>query len=151
MRLIALTLAFSSYAGLAACPNLEGKYATCRSTTGAMNGSRDMVVTQETKDGITTYTMTMTYDENEVRDTEVLIADGKLYTHTETDTPMGEVTTTTVSTCANDALEGAQTVAIQGQEIVNLKQVTTKKDAAMESRVSGSVFGQDIEDTLICE
>ena len=79
MRLLAVALMLSSFSAFAACPDLSGKYAVCRSTTGQSSGSTDMVVTQVTKNGVTTYTLVSTDDESQDRTTETLKADGKTY------------------------------------------------------------------------
>lgn len=152
MRFIAIVLAFSSVSAFAAtCPNLAGKYASCRSTTGAASGSTDMVITQKTVNGVTTYTATSTDDETQERESTEMIADGKSRTETQEDPNMGTVTTTTVYTCSVVKIVGNQTVSIQGQDIVSIDQEIQKKGNTLEIDMNGQLFGQSIQDTIICE
>ena len=151
MRLLAVVVAFSSFSAFAACPNLAGKYSACRSTSGTMSGSNDVVVTQKVKNGITTYTITSTDDESQERSTEELIADGKTRTTKETDPDMGEIVSTSTYSCSGVKVVGKQTMSVQGEILMDMTQEIQKKNATVEIDMYGNAFGQEMQDTLICE
>lgn len=151
MRSLAFVLAFSSFSAFAACPNLAGNYSACRSTTGATSGSTDVVVTQSVKDGITTYSITSTDDETHERDTDQMIADGKTRTQTGTDPNMGEVSISLTYKCSDVKVIGTEVITIQGQEIANVTEEVQKKGNTLEIDMNGTVFGENYQDTLVCQ
>lgn len=151
MRSLAIALAFTSYSALAACPKLEGTYAACRSTTGSMSESTEMVVTQKTKNGITTYTVTSTDSESQERKSEDMIADGKTRTETQNDPELGEITASMTFTCSGPKVVGDMSVIAQGTPLIELHQEVSKNGSALEMDYAGTIFGMEFTDTLICE
>jgi hypothetical protein len=151
MRSLAIVLALSSFSAVAACPNLAGKYASCRSMTGGEGGSTDVVITQKEENGITTYTITSTDNESQERETENMVVDGKTYTETENDPNLGEITTSTTYSCGDDKVVGKDVISWQGQEIANIDEEIMKNGNAVEINMTGTVFGQDANEQMVCE
>ncbi len=150
MRLLAALIAFSSFSAFA-CPNLSGTYATCRSTTGSMDGSTELVVTQNTANGVTTYTLSAISGENNERETEELVADGKTRSETAQDPTYGEVKASITYTCVGSSLVGNENLQMQGQAVMDINHETTKSGNTITRKYSGMLFGYPFEDTLICE
>ena len=100
MRSLAISLAFFSFSAFAACPKLAGTYAACRSTTGAMSESTDMVITQKVQNGVTVYTVTSTDNESEERKSEEWIADGKTRSETTENPEVGTITASMMFKCS---------------------------------------------------
>ncbi len=151
MRVIAFALVFSSFSAIAACPDLAGTYSICRSATGASNGSSDMVVTQTVNNGVTTYTFTSTDDDTQERITTTAIADGKPRTTVENDPNWGEFQSTEIYSCSDGKVVGNLDVKLQGQEIVVLDMESHKNGDSLEIDSNGMIFGQNIQDKVICE
>lgn len=152
MRLLAIALMLSSVTVFAACPDLSGKYAVCRSTTGESPGSTDMIVTQATKNGVTTYTIVSTDDETQERTTQSLKADGKTYTEIE-DVPETDMKMKTLSTvtCVGNTIQESISAFIGDDELANVNAVSTKSGNTLTTVMTGTIFGSDINDTIICE
>ncbi len=150
MRVLAAIIAFSSFSAFAACPNLAGTYATCRSTTGSVPGSTDMVISQKIQNGVTVYTITSTDDESHERESEEVYADGKTRTHTE-ESEIGQVVASITYTCSGVKVIGKQSLTVAGEALLDMTTEVQKKGAALEMDYTGSAFGQAFEDTLICE
>lgn len=150
MRTLAIALALVSTSALA-CPNLAGTYATCRSTTGASTGSTDVVVAQKVVNGVTVYSVTSTDDESQERETEEMIADGKTRTETESSPETGEIVLSATYKCSGDALIGTQSVVWQNAPVADIDQNITKSGNTLTIAISGQAFGQEMQDTLVCE
>ncbi|MFL5785276.1 MAG: hypothetical protein ACJ76H_11735 [Bacteriovoracaceae bacterium] len=151
MRSLAIVLALSSFSAVAACPNLAGKYASCRSMTGGEGGSTDVVVTQKEENGVTTYTITSTNDESQERETEEMIVDGQVHTQTTNDPNVGEITSSETYTCGDNKVLGTEIVSMQGQEIASLNVEVLRNGNAMEMNITGTVFGQEASEQMVCE
>lgn len=151
MRLLATLIALTSFSAIAACPNLSGTYATCRSTTGAISGSTDMVVTQKIENGVTIYTMTSTDAETQERKSDEMVADGKTYSETTNDPELGEVVASLRFACSGPQLVGNLSVLAEGSPLMVINQEIQKNGSALEMDYSGSLFGMEFTDTLICE
>lgn len=151
MRSLALATLLISFSSIAACPNLAGKYANCRSTTGAIGGSTELVVTQKIENGATIYSFTSVDDETHERDTDEMLADGKTRSETANDPNYGEVKVSLTYSCVGNALVGNENVLMQGQTFLDLNHTTTKSGNTLTRKYTGSVVGQSLEDTLICE
>jgi hypothetical protein len=151
MRFIALLVLVSSFSALA-CPNLAGKYAVCRSTTGVRAGSSDTIITQSVQNGITVYSITATDEDTQERETTILRADGRNYTTSETDEETGwTMQTTTSARCAGNMLKITATVRMEGQEFARLTMDITRNGRQMIEVVKGQMMGMPVEDRIICE
>lgn len=151
MRLLATLFAFTSFSAIAACPNLSGTYATCRSTTGAMSGLTDMVVTQKNVNGVTLYTMTSTDNESQERTTDEIVADGITHSDTTIDPELGEVVGSFTYACSGPKLTGNVSVIASGSPLMEVNMEIQKKGSLLEMDYSGTAFGVGFSDTLICE
>jgi hypothetical protein len=152
MRPLLLALVLSTTSAFAACPDLSGKYPVCRSTTGQSSGSTDNVYTQKTVNGVTTYTMTSTSNDDHQTTTDSVQADGRIYTSTQTD-PETNMTITMSQryTCGNGTLLGSANISMQNEAIGNLNTVTTKAGKTLTMKMTGNLMGQDVSDSIICE
>ncbi|MBY0517196.1 MAG: hypothetical protein K2P81_09820 [Bacteriovoracaceae bacterium] len=151
MRSTLALIAFISTSAFA-CPNLTGSYTVCRSTTGATEGSSDVVVTQSVVNGATVYSLTSTDDETQERSSDSVIADGQVRTISETDSQSGLViVTSTQASCVGNALVLKTSSSIQGQEIANVNMTVSKSGNTLSQVVSGQAFGQPINDTVNCQ
>lgn len=151
MRSLAIVLAFSSVSAFAACPNLAGTYATCRSTTGSMDGSTDLVITQKTVNRITTYTMTSTNDRTQERETEEIVADGKTRSETQNDPEFGDVVASVTFSCSGPKMTGNVSISMNGGSIFDYSQEVQKKGSTLEIDYFGTLVGMPFQDTVICE
>src|SRR5665648_853133 len=88
MRASALVLFFVSLPAFA-CPDLTGKYGTCRVISGNGSGAYDLEVTQVIKNRAMEYTWIATDAATHERETQVYRADGKTNTQTERDPETG--------------------------------------------------------------
>jgi hypothetical protein len=151
MRFVAFALAVFSFNAFA-CPNLAGKYAVCRSTTGVRSGSSDTIITQSVVQGVTIFEVTATDEDTQERETTIFRADGRNYTRTETDTESGwTMQTTTNARCAGNALKISTIGVIEGQEFIRLNMDVTKNGRQMIQVVKGQMMGMPVEDRIICE
>ena len=148
MRFIGLALAFASFSAMA-CPNLSGSYARCVSASGQGN-TTDSVVTQSATGGVTTYTVTETDDESGERSTTQVVADGVARTETDTsgDFPVTSVTTTS---CQGDALVINVVMSVSGTDIGNIDMNSQRSGNVLTHVMSGSIMGQEISDTIVCQ
>ncbi|MGE3609794.1 MAG: hypothetical protein AB7I27_09440 [Bacteriovoracaceae bacterium] len=152
MKVFFVAALLISTSAFAACPNLAGHYANCRSTTGQSAGSRDLDISQSTSNGITTYTVTSTSNEDQQRTTDTVVADGRTYTATNTDESTGmTMQTQTTNACVGDSLRMTVVALMQSQQVGNVTVMVTKKGTQIVQAFQGQVFGQSMNDTLICE
>ncbi len=151
MRTLALATLLVSFSSIAACPNLAGTYATCRSTTGNIGGSTELVVTQKIENGATIYTLTSVDDESHERDTDEMIADGKTRSETANDPNYGEVRVSITYKCVGNKLVGNENLVVQDSPFLDLNHETTKSGNTLTRKYTGTVVGEPINDTLICE
>lgn len=151
MKFLVSTLVLISTSAFA-CPNLAGKYKACRSTTGQSTNTIDIEMTQTTKNGITTFKMISTDLETNERMTETYIADGKTKIEENKDPETGIIIKTrTTTTCMGDAVKIILVPEIEAQEVGNMTAMLTKVNTQMIQKMSGQIFGERIEDTVICE
>lgn len=151
MRLIVIAGLFSSLSAMA-CPDLAGTYTTCRSLTGNTSGSTDMVITQSTQNKVTTYTVVSTDSETNERETETYRADGKINSSTITDPDSGiAVTMSSVVKCANNALNLNMKVSMSGEQVADMNSSMSKSNKQLTIKMTGTNFGEEINETLICE
>ncbi len=136
---------------MAACPNLAGTYATCRSTTGSIGGSTELVVTQNTTNGVTVYTFSSIDDETHERDADEMIADGKTRSETAQDPNYGELKASITYKCTGSSLVGNENLLMEGETFMDINHETTKSGNTLTRKYTGVVIGYPIEDTLICE
>lgn len=149
MRLFILLFAFTALSAIA-CPNLAGQYAVCRSTTGAVNGATDVIISQRIDNGVVIYTITTTDAETGERDTTEMAANGQIYTTNEP-TPEGVITTTSSLSCAGEELNLVSSSTFAGEEFATVDVAMTRAGGALHQAFTGFVFGQPFEDILICE
>jgi hypothetical protein len=116
MQLATFFLLFIS-SSLLACPDLSGEYLECRPTTGHSTGSRDMVVTQSSLDGVTTYVASATNSQTHERETETYQADGLLKVEEVTDPDNGnKIQISSIISCLDEKLSIFVTVTKNGKE-----------------------------------
>jgi hypothetical protein len=116
MQVVIFFLLFIS-SSLFACPDLSGEYLECRPTTGHSTGSRDMVVTQSSHDGVTTYVASATNSQTNEQETASYKADGLLKVEEVTDPENGNrIQISSVISCLNEKLSIFATVTTNGKE-----------------------------------
>lgn len=143
--LIAVSLLFSTPV-FAACPDLTSRAAVCRSTTGQVSGNENQIITQQTVDGVTSYT----FSSDSATDT--YIADGKSRREmiVDPDTGITLLNATTV-TCKNAALLEHTTSFLDGQFLGVMDVTTTKSDGVITRVFEGLRWGRDVDDTIVCK
>ncbi len=151
MRSLALATLLISFSSIAACPNLAGSYATCRSSTGSIGGSTELVVTQATTAGVTTYTFSSIDDETHERDADEMIADGKTRSETAQDPNYGEIKASITYKCSGNSMIGNENVLVDGQTFMDINHETVKSGNTLTRKYSGEAVGFPFDDTLICE
>jgi len=151
MRAFTLVFALVSLPALA-CPQLSGKYASCRSTTAETEGTSDVVMTQKIVNNITHYAMTFTSDETQERLTETYITDGKKRV---VKSPVDETGTIlkseTISSCKGEELHVEIKAFMNDQEVGDIKIKVSKSGSTMTQVFSGNVFGETVNDTAVCK
>ncbi len=153
MRVLFSAFIFLSVSAYAACPNLTGNFKMCLPDPNDGTGSSDMVVTQSFKNGVTTYSMTSTDIRSHDRSTEVYVADGNVRTTTQTDPDTGIVFVTSLSaTCdADNNLTGVLKVTANDEDFAIINMSVKKVGQRMITKTSGSIIGQDVNQTTTCE
>lgn len=147
--LLAAIITFSTSAF--ACPNLAGKYATCRSTTGQTGGSTDVVVNQKIENGTTVYTIESTNDEQE-REKNIFYADGKVYGGTYTDPETNQNFDIRVaSQCEGNSLHTAMAIIHQNQAVFLSEAFASKTGNTLTQKITITTAQGKFEDTVICE
>lgn len=152
MRFLALSVLLMS-ASAFACPDLSGKYLTCRSETGASSGSSDMIITQKIENRASVFTMSSTDNETQERMTETYRADGKTVTASETDpsTGMTAELATTVTCNGTKSLEIKMKLTLAGEEMALINSSITKTGKTLKMISRSVSMGQESTETLICE
>lgn len=150
MRFLLIASLFVSSTAFA-CPNLAGKYASCRSTTGQTSGSSDVVITQGITNRITTFVVTMT-DENQDRSTHTYKADGKV-TKEEIKDPDSDLVIQTLSTasCTNTAFTVKSEVKYGGEIAITLATKMYKNGKQLIIENSGYDGETNYSEKQICE
>jgi hypothetical protein len=80
-----------------------------------------------------------------------MIVDGQVHTQTTNDPTAGEITSSETYTCGDNKILGTETVIWQGQEVATLNVEVLKNGNVMEMNISGTVFGQDASEQMVCE
>ena len=145
MRSLFLASLFVSASAMA-CPDLSGKYATCKQSDGTIT-TTDMVITQSVQSGVTVYSTTSTDTETGETATDELITNGNVVSETD---ELG-VTSNISTSCEGDAVVMNVNLQFEGRELGNAKIVTKKEGNALVSRTSGSFDGESMEDVSVCE
>lgn len=155
MRTLILGLALVSTSAFAqdfaACPNLAGKYAACRDQAGRP-GSKDIVITQTLKNGITTYTLASTDASTNERETETFRADGKTVVRSEKDPETGAVfaLATTVRCAGNNVIMDMK-VTYGNEELSNVTTTVARVGTQLTQVTKGSSMGESVDETMVCE
>ncbi len=144
MRFIALVSILLSTSVLA-CPNLAGRYAACRSTTGATGGSSDVVITQRASGGVTTYTVVSTDDEDGTRETETMVADGRARSETSEG-----LTITMIATCPGNSLQVSVAAKQGNRDLGTVRTSSSKQGNEIRHVIRGRIMNQPINDTVVC-
>lgn len=135
-----------------ACPDLVSTTLRCLSTTHQTSGNVDQKISQQTVNGITTYTFNYVSLQTQEEITEVLIADGKARRETQVDPDSGiSLLSATTVTCAQNKLLTHTTFFVDGQFLGILDKEITKSGNIITNKIEGALFGRDVSDTLICE
>lgn len=151
MHLLALSFMMFSFTALA-CPQLKGNYATCRSTTGMLAGSSDMLVTQALQQGVTVYGITYTDDETRLRESFSYRADGRTYTESKVDPESGWVMQSIISSrCAGNTLKIKITDKLNGQIFAESSNDITRQGDRLIQKFKASLMGETLNDEVICQ
>lgn len=150
MRALALTFAFLS-TSVFACPNLAGKYASCRTISGPDSTLMDVEITQTVRNRITTYVIKATDEYNE-RVTETYKADGKVVKEEVVDPDSGsKLQTLSTFTCSPTIFTVKSELKLDGELMMSLISNYTKSENQVKI-VSVQDDGMEkIERTQICE
>ena len=153
MRTLMLTLAlFSTSAFAVNCPNLTGKYLKCTSTTGTTEGSTNFEVSQKLVNGYNHYTLTYTDDGTQERKTDLYKADGKTYVESQTDPENGITLKVEMrTTCGNGQVVSRSNIWMQNESLGSLTVTVTKSGKVLSQNVEGTVMGEEVNDTVLCE
>lgn len=150
MKFLALSAMILSFSAMAACPDLSGTYASCRSNTGEVN--QGPTISQNISNGVTTYTVVSIDPETGLEITESYIADGLLRVATETDAETGmTLSMGAQATCTGNALSINVQVASQDQEFANLNLKVTKVGGQMTTVTNGTTMGETVNEIEVCE
>ncbi|HXH73484.1 MAG TPA: hypothetical protein VNJ08_00865 [Bacteriovoracaceae bacterium] len=145
MHLIALGL-------LLACPDLTGKYATCRSTTGNSTGASDLEVSQVIKNGASEYTISSIDSSSHERESLSYRADGKTHVQTETDPDSGTILSlATTVTCVGKELRSKMVLTYGGEIYSTLTTKITREGKTLTQVVKGLNMGENINETIVCD
>lgn len=150
MKLLALSALLFSFSAIAACPNLSGTYASCKSNTGEVNAGP--TISQTVSNGVTTYTVLSIDEETGTEINEAYIADGVMRVETATDDETGMVLSLgTQATCTGNTLSLNVQVSSQDQNYANLHLKITKNGSQMTTITTGSTMGEEVNETEVCE
>lgn len=115
MRFIATALLLASGSALA-CPQLEGKYASCQKDPATGMNEYRLQITQRTWRRITTFTMTSVDLVTGEKEIETYKTDGKTYVINETDPDSGvTVSMSTTASCTSDSLNTVMVLSYEGE------------------------------------
>ena len=140
LPLIALFITTSVFA----CPDLSGKYKSCKSTSG--EATEGVTFSQTTISGVTIYSTESINSETGESEIDSIAADGVVRSQTEDD----GYQSSSKAYCKGDTLvmEGTfQQGKTSGTTIAEVRKV----DGKLTTKVSAKVAGQDYQDTMICE
>lgn len=134
MRIILLLGFFISLQTLA-CPDLQGFYKTCVSSTGAMSPVKDLRITQV--GNAYTFSSEVTTD---------FVADGVTRTSEQ-----GQFKTSQTYFCENNTLVGISKISMNGMPMGEFRMDVTKAGNILSTDMSGTLFGNNVYDTQTCE
>lgn len=149
MRTLALAFSILTLPAFA-CPNLAGKYATCRSSTGATGGTSNLVVTQKVINNVTHFTIVSTDDDTRERITETYIADGKKRVASQSEDGF-TIKTETIASCKGAELNLSIKAFLNTDLMADMKMKVTKNGTTMTQVATGTSMGEPIKDTVICK
>lgn len=152
MRTMLLAFVFSASSAFAVdCPNLTGKYLKCVSTTGATEGSSDLIVTQKLVNGYNHYTLTSTSDAQETT-TETYKADGRTYVSTQKDPDSGlTIKSEQRTTCGNGVVVSRSNIWMETEPMGSVTVTVSKSGKVMTQVISGTILGEEVSDKVLCE
>lgn len=150
MKLTVLLAAFVSFSAVASCPNLAGTYSTCVSSSGEISTLSS--ISQTNSGGVTVYTITAINEETGAEEKQVIAADGIPQSSSTTDPDSGMVIESTqTASCNNNALIADASFSVDSQAIGDLKLTYTKSGTVLKGVVEGTIFGQEVNETITCE
>jgi hypothetical protein len=151
MRILLSALVLVSTSALA-CPELAGRYAACRSTTGNSSGSSDVVVTQATQNGAMNYKIEETDDETHERNQNLIVADGKVYTSNDIDPDTGVAYDTSFSAhCMGQILHISISTSSNGTTLATSDIQVSKSGSRLIQKMRMATEGYSQEETIVCE
>lgn len=134
-----------------ACPDLSGKYAVCRSLNDNSVLSTDMIVTQTTRNKITTFNVAATNASTQERETEIYKADGRISTDIFRDPDTGmSLETKTVAVCKGATLDINVEVKLDGELFGTSKVKVTRNGPELVMETLYNTDGEEKTDTEIC-
>lgn len=146
--LFALTVCTTAFA----CPDLSGTYARCQSNLpDSQSNSTDVVLTQNVLNGVSVFELTETAETTGERETSTFAADG--ITHVGEQAPDGIPVSAnvTIACRGNAALTFQNDILISGQPVGVLHIEVTKEGGRLFKRMSGNLFGTEINEEIVCE
>jgi hypothetical protein len=126
MRLLVIASFFISL-NVWACPELEGEYATCYSTTGRSAGSQDMVISQSVENSVTSYHLSFINNDTNHRYKLVFTANGLPNLISIKDPDFGvKFDFSFVTTCKNNTLKVKTKIKLQGESIAYSESIVSR-------------------------
>lgn len=153
MRTLMLTLLLTTTSAFAVnCPNLTGKYLKCTSTTGETEGSSDFEVSQKLVNGYNHYTLSYIDDGTQERRTDLYKADGRTYVDSQQDPETGlTLKVDQRTTCGNGQVVSRSNIWLQNESLGSLTVTVTKSGKVLTQIVEGTMMGESVKDTVLCE
>lgn len=133
MRVILLGLLITLPA--LACPDLQGFYKTCTSSTGAMSPVSNLTISQT--GNAYTFSSEVSVD---------FIADGVTRISEQ-----GQFKTSQKYFCENNTLVGISKISMNGMPMGEFRMDVTKAGNILSTEMTGTLFGNNVYDTQTCE
>lgn len=147
MRLLALITLFVSI-GVHACPELTAQYSSCVSYSGRIPDSHNMVISQSTLEGTTTYNISQISGDDSGYYELNLIADGKEYQVNEEE----GIVTTIKTECIGNSVRYVKTLSYDGKPFGYMIHQYEKKSNQLEIKFKmGAIrVGNPTKDLIVC-
>jgi hypothetical protein len=148
MRLFIFFTVFLSALPAWSCPDLQGSYALCKSQSGNLSETKDLVIQKTRKKGITSYVLEEVNPEDETQLDSYVRTEGLVETEVD---PENGVMTQTKTFCESDKLVMDSYFSYLGEEIGRIKTLASKVGDRLIIEATGRVQGKDYHDAIICE
>lgn len=146
--IFALTVTTSAMA----CPELAGTYARCQSNVpDSQSNSTDVVLTQSVVNGINIFELTETAEATGERETSSFPADGVTYEGEQAPDGLPISANVTISCRGTEALTFKNDIFLAGQPVGVFNTEVTKQGGRLFKRLTGNLFGTEINEEIVCE